>query len=125
MKGGTRMEKQVLKMGGDIFEITDRVERGYMIWNIGRNMTDGYLPLCRLEKNQPFKGGRSIEKDTLKCIPVPEAQTILAAIGYGPNTPAEMRRYIERYGNSRDGWRQRVVLKMKRALPIMEELVWE
>ena len=118
-------KKNMLKVGDHNFEITDRVESGYEIWNIGRNMPDGYLPLCRMKKDQPFEGGREIEADTLKCIPAPEAQTILSAIGYGPNTPSEMRKYIAKYTKSRKGWAKHALVKFERALPIMERLVWE
>ena len=74
------------------FELVDRVPLGYSIWNIGENMADGYLPLCRLAAVQPFPGGRSIEVDTLKAIKCEGAQEILAAAGWGPETLDEMER---------------------------------
>ena len=91
------MEKQTITNNGDTFELVDRVPRGYLIWNIGKNMVDGYLPLCRLAYFQPFPGGRNIEVETLKAIKCEGAQTILAAIGWGPETPEEMERYIEKH----------------------------
>ena len=39
------------------FELVDFVPLGYEIWNIGRNMAPGYLPLCRISARQPFQGG--------------------------------------------------------------------
>lgn len=36
------------------FELVDHVPLGYSIWNIGKNMADGYLPLCRLAAVQPY-----------------------------------------------------------------------
>ena len=78
------------------FELVDRVPLGYSIWNIGENMADGYLPLCRLAAVQPFPGGRSIEVDTLKAIKCEGAQEILAAAGWGPETLDEMERYIKK-----------------------------
>ena len=116
---------QVLNLNGHRFEVTDRVEKGYQIWNIGRNMPDGYLPLCRLKKDQPFDGGRYIESDTLKCIPMEGAQVILAAVGYGAQTPDEMRRYIAKYRAGTSSWRRHASEKMGRALPYMDKIVWE
>ena len=82
--------------GKDIFEIVEEVPCGYRIWNIGKNMIDGYLPFCRLSSQQPFTGGMSIEADTLKAMKVDEAQTILNAIGYGEDTIKEMEAYINK-----------------------------
>ena len=98
------------------FEIVDHVPPGYDIWNIGKNMIDGYLPLCRLSKNQPFPGGRNIETDTLKAIKTEHAQTILAAVIIGPSTIKEMETYITKHPNE---WG---VDQMKAALPHMREL---
>ena len=46
------------------FQIVDKVPLGYQIWNIGRNMPDGYLPFCRLAFRQPFDGARNVEIET-------------------------------------------------------------
>lgn len=107
---------------GHTFELVDFVPLGYLIWNIGENMADGYLPLCRLAAIQPFPGGRNIEVDTLKAIKCEGAQVILAAAGFGPETPDDMERYIER--NKNKPHRQYEVEKMKAALPYMRKLKW-
>lgn len=104
------------------FELVDRVPLGYSIWNIGKNMADGYLPLCRLAAVQPFPGGRSIEVDTLKAIKCEGAQEILAAAGLGPETLDEMERYIKK--NEKKPNRQLAVERMKKALPFMRKLKW-
>lgn len=65
------------------FELVDRVPLGYSIWNIGKNMADGYLPFCRLAAVQPFPGGRDIEVNTLKCHKCEGAQVILEAADGG------------------------------------------
>lgn len=98
------------------FELVDQIPYGYEVWNIGKNMIDGYLPLCRLSPHQPFPGGRSIETDTLKAIKVDSAQIILAAMSIGPKTVKEMERYIEKHPNE---WG---VDRMKKALPYMREI---
>ena len=79
--GESEENMQTIKSGEHVFEIVDKVPCGYMIWNIGTNMVDGYLPLCRLKAAQPFQGGREIEVDTLKAIKVDGAQIILDVIG--------------------------------------------
>ena len=104
------------------FELVDRVPLGYLVWNIGKNMADGYLPLCRLCAVQPFPGGRNIEADTLKAIKCEGAQEILAAAGYGPKTPDEMERYIKK--NENNPKRKFEVERMKAALPYMRKLKW-
>lgn len=117
------MEKQTITNNGNTFELVDRVPRGYLIWNIGKNMVDGYLPLCRLAYFQPFPGGRNIEVETLKAIKCEGAQTILAAIGWGPETPEEMERYIEKH--ERKGTHIMEVESMKKALPLMRQIWWD
>ena len=49
----------------DTYEIVEAVPRGYMIWNIGSNAPEGYLPLCRPAQFQRFPGGRDIDPNTL------------------------------------------------------------
>ncbi len=115
-------EKKTITSKGDTFELVDYVPYGYIVWNIGKNMIDGYLPLCRLSAMQPFPGGRNIETDTLKAIKVDGAQTILAAIGWGPETPDEMEAYIKK--NSTNNDRRMEVERMKAALPIMRRIKW-
>lgn len=111
--------------GKNKFEIVDFVPMGYQIWNIGKNMIDGYLPLCRLKNPQPFEGCMEIETETLKAIKIDEAQIILAAVGGGQNTPEKMKRYIKRYGNAKPGtFGRSQAERMKKALPYMEKIKW-
>ena len=114
------MDRQTITHHGNTFELVDKVPRGYFVWNIGKNMIDGYLPLCRLAFFQPFPGGRNIEVETLKAIKCEGAQTILAAIGWGPETPEEMERYIEKH--ERKGTHAMEVERMKKALPLMRQI---
>ena len=105
------------------FELVDRIPLGYSVWNIGKNMADGYLPLCRLAAIQPFPGGRNIEADTLKAIKCEGAQLILAAVGWGPETPKQMEQYIKK--NEKNPHKQFEVKRMKKALPFMRKLKWD
>lgn len=114
--------KKTITHGGNTFELVDAVPWGYFIWNIGKNMIDGYLPLCRLSSSQPFPGGRSIETDTLKAIKIDGVQTILAAIGWGSETPDEMETYIKKHSANND--HRMEVERMKKALPLMRQIKW-
>lgn len=67
----------------DTYEVVTEPPLGYIIWNIGDNAPEGYLPFCRLKFMQPFEGGREIESDTLKAMKCDGAREILAAIGLG------------------------------------------
>lgn len=120
---GNRNNK--LEHDGHIFEIVDCVPAGYQVWNIGKNMIDGYLPLCKLKSVQRFEGGRDIETDTLKAIKTDGAQIILSAVGGGQNTIESMERYIKRYSKSRPGtWSHRQKERMKEALKYMYQIKW-
>ncbi len=108
------------------FEVVDSVPPGYHMWNIGKNMIDGYLPLCRLKNQQRFKGGMEIETETLKAIKIDEAQIILAAVGGGQNTPEKMKQYIKRYENAKPGtFGRRQAERMKKALPYVKKIKWD
>lgn len=112
--------------GVHTFEIVDFVPLGYEIWNIGKNMIDGYLPLCRLSQYQPFPGGRQIETETLKAIKIDGAQTILAAVSGGQDTIEKMEQYIKRYKNSKPGtYSYDLVQRIKKTLPIMRQIEWK
>lgn len=117
------MEKQTITHHGNTFELVDRVPHGYFVWNIGKNMIDGYLPLCILASSQPFPGGQEINVNALKAIKCEGAQIILAAIGWGPETPEEMERYIKRHERKRTHTME--VERMKKALPLMRQIWWD
>ena len=57
-----------MKNGKHTFEIVDRIPKGYIVWNIGDNMTDGYIPLCELTT------GYNINVNTLKAIALDDAE---------------------------------------------------
>lgn len=94
-------ENQILTVDDDQFEIVDYWPLGYRIWNIGSNMPDGYLPLCREKMIQPFDGAREIETDTLKCIRIPEAQQILKYANCG-GTIEELKSFVEEFDSITD-----------------------
>lgn len=115
---GTEISKQkteVMKMTKIFddrheFEIVENVPKGYEIWNIGKNMIDGYLPLC-----QVIEGTYSINPDTLKAIKVEDAQVILS-VGFCSLTIKGMERYVKRYSNSKTPIVQRRVERAKKSV---------
>lgn len=116
------MEK--IKSGHNEFEVVESVPKHYFIWNIGKNMVDGYLPLCEWlnpEDTENF----SINVDTLKAVKLPEAQLVLEAVP-AANTPWGMETYIKKYSEAAKGtWEYRMVERMKKALPILEKAnIW-
>lgn len=74
----------------DTYEVVTEPPLGYIIWNIGDNAPEGYLPFCRLKFMQPFEGGREIESDTLKAMKCDGAREILAAIEARTQPPQEL-----------------------------------
>lgn len=104
--------------GNHTFEVVESVPRGYSVWMIGKNMIDGYLPLCRLSPVQPFEGGRNVEIRTLKAIKTEGAQTILAACGYGAETVKGMEKLL----NGKKKQEDYIVEKIEKALPFMREI---
>ena len=112
------MEKLI--MGEHIFEIVDFVPYGYKIWNIGKNMIDGYLPLVQAGGYD----GCQVNTQTMKAIKIEGAQKILAAIGNGQQTISDMEKYIEKHSNSNNEYKRSQVERMKEALPIMYCIKW-
>ena len=105
------------------FQIVDKVPLGYQIWNIGRNMPDGYLPFCRLAFRQPFDGAQEIETETLKALPTPHAQEILVAVGSAGKTQKELEEYLRRHRNAKPGsWEYLEKERIQRALPYLRAL---
>lgn len=104
----------------DTYEVVTEPPLGYIIWNIGNNAPEGYLPFCRLKAVQPFKGGRSIETDTLKAMKCDGTKEILAALGFGPGNSAEMKEFIEKYGQ--DPRRDWACERMRAAIPYLEKI---
>ena len=106
--------------GNDTFEIVDSVPSGYVIWNIGKNMVDGYLPLVR---TGGYDGCQVI--GTKKAIEIEGAQTILAAIGRGQNTIKEMETYIKKYKNTKNESTKNHIQRLKDALEVMYLIKWD
>ena len=118
------------QFGEDVFELVNEVPLGYTVWNIGcksngGHMTDGYLPLCRLKREQPFEGGRAIEPDTLKAIKIEGADKVMKAFSLGFNTQEKMVFYAKRFRNVKKPEIMRRVAICEAAIAVMRQLKWE
>lgn len=108
-----------IKSGNHTFKIVDKIPSGYVIWNIGKNMIDGYLHICQVGGYD----GCSVNTETLKAIKSEGAQIILSVTTNGQNTPKSMERYIKRYANAKPNhysYRQRE--RIIKALPYMYDI---
>ncbi len=94
------------------FELVDCVPHGYKVWNIGKNMIDGYLPLVQAGGYN----GCQVNTSTMRAIKTDGAQIILAAMGVGPGTVKEMEAYIAKHPGKYG------VNRMKAALPYMRQI---
>lgn len=112
------MEK--ITNGKHTFEIIDFVPSNYQIWNIGKNMIDGYLPLVEVGGYD----GYQVNTETMKAIKIEGAQTILSAIGRGQNTIETMEAYVKRYKNSKTAITQKHVKRLEDALKVMYLIKW-
>ena len=107
--------------GKHTFEIVNFVPSGYTIWNIGKNMIDGYLPIVQVGGED----GCQVNMETIKAIKIKEAQTILNAIGWGQNTIKEMETYVKRYKNSKTEYVKNHVKRLEEALKVMYLIKWD
>lgn len=111
---------ETLKHNDYIYTVVTEPPLGYEIWNIGDHAPEGYLPFCRLSVFQPFSGARCIEVDTLKAIKCEGAKLILAAIGFGPQTSAEMQKYISKNKSKKnETW---ICERMEKAIPYLKAI---
>lgn len=111
------MEKII--SGNHEFEVVDFVPYGYKVWNIGKNMIDGYLPLVL---TGGYDGCQVI--GVKKAVKIEGAQTILEAIGNGQNTIQEMENYIKEYSDSNEEIKINQIKRFEKALPIMRQIKW-
>lgn len=70
------------------FEIVEKIPADYFVWNIGDNMTAGYIPVCE------SAGGYSVNVKTLKAIALEENEIkiLRKSAGYGVNDLKSARR---------------------------------
>lgn len=78
-----------------IWENLHDVPGEWFVWNIGKNMPDGWLPLARCidPHNRPY----DIDPNSLIAVPIKEAQTILDGTGLCGGSLEKMEKTINKY----------------------------
>lgn len=93
------------------FEIVDSVPRNYVIWPIGENMPDGWIPFCKTLE------GYTIDPTTLKAMRFDGAQTILDAMGYFHGDIEAAKQSVARSKPN-----DIIRCKIEKAIPLLEKL---
>ena len=81
----------------NVFQIVDRIPKGFFVWNIGQNMkSPEWIPLCE-DLHPEDKDDYSINPDTLKAIKLPEneVQLLRDAAGFGVNSLATAEKALK------------------------------
>ena len=99
------IDTEYITVGEDIFQVIRFLPLGYEVWNIGANMTPGYIPLCCVNTHQDFIGGRKIDTDTLRAIRYDDARNCLAERARSGlpnlNLHIQAEKWLEKYSNQR------------------------
>ena len=69
----------IITSGSHEFEVVEKMPKDYVIWNIGDNMVDGYLPICLCD-------GFNVTVSSLKAIKIDDAEELKLlreCAGYG------------------------------------------
>lgn len=106
----------ILECHGHKFRIVSQLPMDMRVWNIGRNMPEGWLPLCKLLNSpDPWKAKYWIDPDQLCCIPCKEAWEVMHITTMtGVGNIAEMEEYLKHRHKYHD--------QVKTALRILTEL---
>lgn len=101
----------------DNFEIVDSIPDGYIIWNIGRNMVDGYLPLVKPLENY------NIDLNSMKAIKYDDSQIILNGL-VGGNNLESLKQYINDIDNGiiEDRYKYAEIVEAIKHLEIIEQI---
>lgn len=105
----------------DIFEIVEKIPENYSVWNIGENMIDGYIPLCK--NAQPGnKECFEIDLTSLKAIKLPDDEISklrnAASVGICDKATAQKALKSKRRGY----WNDRKREQAKNTIEIFERI---
>ena len=108
--------REIISFEGDHeFRLVDSIPAGgYLIWNIGYHMPEGYLPLVRVGTGED----RFYVKGENLAVEVKDAQKILYIVGSGLNTTAKMKEAIEMF-EKHGGREKEYIDKLKEAYEIL------
>ena len=103
------------------FEIVNSIPKNYVVWNIGKNMIEGYLPLCEL-----YKGTYKVNPNTLKAIKIENAQEILKIASFIKDiTPQGLLKYYNKNKNSKSTYTRQKANKVLVAYNILKEVPYD
>jgi hypothetical protein len=101
------------------FEVVNKIPTGYEIWNIGKNMVDGYIPLAEVD-------GYEVNPETLKAIRIEDAQELdllRNCASYGVNNLDRCRKALKYQRRGYIKKRQRALAEQ--SIKYFEELTEE
>lgn len=108
--------------GRHVFEIVESIPAGYVVWNIGKNMTDGWLPLCKV-----IPGTYNVEVDTLCALRISneeELNLLREAAHYGSDNLSNCQKIVDKLsGKELKGYmtKKKYELAVK-VLPIFQKI---
>ena len=98
------------------FEVVNKIPTGYEIWNIGKNMVEGYIPLAEVDDYK-------VNPETLKAIRIEDAEELdllRDCASYGVNNLDRCRKALK---YQRRGWLKKKQIELaKQAIKYFEEL---
>lgn len=105
------------------FEVVEKIPSDYHIWNVNKNLIEGYIPLIQLSTNQGFEGGRSIDIKTMKAIKCEDYAEIMDNLYIIKNVNNTEKWLKKNEGNPKKKWE---IDRIKKSLPLIKKLKgWE
>jgi len=105
------------------FEIVEKIPYNYHIWNVNKNLIEGYIPLIKLSSIQGFEDGRSIDVETMKAIKCEDYAEIMDNLYITKNVKNTEKWLEENEGNPKKKWE---INRVKKSLPLIKKLNgWE
>ena len=109
----------MIKSGKYDFQVVKSIPHDYIVWNIGNNMIDGYLPLAQITE------GYNINQSTLKAIKISseeELNLLRDAAGYGVHDLKSAKKALNRK-NPKGYIARRKKELAEKAITIFEKLI--
>lgn len=110
------MEVEEMKANLNEFKIVNHIPTGDVIWNIGKNMVEGYIPFVSVGGHD----GYQVIKGSKKAYKFDKAQDILSITGYGIQNSKDAEKAIEKY-SQKIGYED-LIERIKKAIPLFKEL---
>ncbi len=105
-----------------VFTVVDKAPADYIVWNIGNNMADGYIPFCKLIKydDPELDWRRDVDIGSLLAVKADNEreweEVMVHHAPYGANSLAQVRKELA--GKTRKSVRRGLEI----VLPIFEKI---